>query len=155
MMKPTLSTSGATTGKADLLVVILDDRQTLAQTPRHLAAVVADARKRFDAQPLKRELLLPPARAGQPHLLVCHTALAAPFAGAEAVRIIEQHGDAEAGLYLYVAFQNVHTAIQSAGSIAGHQPLHAPCATRTVSLHLLVDKIIIEFLLLNRLSLVD
>lgn len=88
MMKPTLSTSDATAGKADLLVVILDDRQTLAQTPRHLAAVVADARKRFDAQTLKRELLLPPARAGQPHLLVCHTALAAPFAGAEAVRII-------------------------------------------------------------------
>ena len=47
----------------------------------------------------------------------------------EAVRQIREHGDdPHRGLYLYLAFQNVHSTAQNAATISGRQPLHAPCS---------------------------
>jgi hypothetical protein len=61
---------------------------------------------------------------------------------AEAVRIIDAHaagaretnalngGDAKSsGLYIYLAYQNVHCTAQSKATLSGAQPLHAPCTT--------------------------
>ena len=56
---------------------------------------------------------------------------------ADAVRRIEAHaaaqlkrraaGEMEAGLYVYAAFQNVHSTAQNPTTPSGSHPLHAPC----------------------------
>ena len=56
---------------------------------------------------------------------------------ADAVRRIEAHataqaarraaGQAESGLYVYAAFQNVHCSAQDKSTPSGAMPLHAPC----------------------------
>jgi hypothetical protein len=56
---------------------------------------------------------------------------------ADAVRRIETHaaeqrarreaGQAERGLYIYAAFQNVHSAVQDKSTPSGSHPLHSPC----------------------------
>ena len=50
---------------------------------------------------------------------------------AEAVRLIRTHGGAKdnEGLYVYLAYQNVHSAAQSKDTLSGSHPLHAPCHT--------------------------
>ena len=52
---------------------------------------------------------------------------------AEAVRLIENHGgitgENDQNLYIYLAYQNVHTTAQNKATPSGAQPLHAPCKT--------------------------
>ena len=52
---------------------------------------------------------------------------------AEALRLLRGHGSAmdadAASLYIYLAFQNVHTTAQRQTTISGRQPFQAPCET--------------------------
>jgi arylsulfatase A-like enzyme len=56
---------------------------------------------------------------------------------AEAVRLIETYGGVgnnprgatPQNLYIYLAYQNVHTTAQNKETVSGAQPLHAPCKT--------------------------
>ena len=49
----------------------------------------------------------------------------------EALRVLREHGSAAdvPGLYIYLAYQNVHTTVQERTTISGQQPFQAPCAT--------------------------
>lgn len=46
----------------------------------------------------------------------------------EAVRLIASRGAAQS-MYIYLAYQNVHTTAQDKDTVSGAQPLHAPCKT--------------------------
>lgn len=50
---------------------------------------------------------------------------------AEALRVLREHGSSAdvPGLYIYLAYQNVHTTAQVKTTVSGQQPFQAPCAT--------------------------